>query len=138
MRCSETVPHVGLNIVLLHATALSVHHPQVVLGYAESLIGRESIPSESLGVVRGDAAAVVINHAEVVLGLREPLLRQRPPLLQRSGKVAGLIGCEPFLKVRLCPRERGGPPCKREDKRGESQEGGHVLEERLLRSRSHA
>src|SRR5881296_3311897 len=102
MRSGETVPHISLNIVLFHATAFSVHRPQVVLG------------------------------------LREPLFCQRPPLLQRGGKVAGLIGCEPFLKVRLCPRERDGPPCKREDKRAESQESWHVLEERLLRSRSHA
>ena len=71
---SQVEQHVCLNVVLVHALAVAVPHPEVVLVIGEALISSFAIPLRRLNVVLRYALAQVVHVPEGGLGVGTALL----------------------------------------------------------------
>ncbi len=88
----EAIPARRLGVVLRHAAAFPVHHPEREARGGVALVGGKPKPLRRFGVVLRDAAAAVIGGADDRLGARLAGLGERARKLQRLGVVGPLEG----------------------------------------------
>src|SRR6266853_2615521 len=77
LRCRQVEPHVREDIALRHATAVTVHQPEILLGECVTLVRREAIPPHRLSIALRHAAAGGILEPELELAEGVTLIRRK-------------------------------------------------------------
>ena len=87
--CCLAEPGDGLGLVLADTFPGLVHHAQVVLGLAQSVLGGPAVPRDGLGIALGHAPPVLVHHAEPILCPGVALLGRFPQPVHSLGIVPG-------------------------------------------------